>query len=234
LLFSSSEGAATKKICLMKKECSAPLRWGACNESSTSPDSRGYSCRGGIDSHSPPSLDPYVPANDRPRKAAGLGARLRNSCALRASVSMLTPHSSWPVGRLTHCCSTIDQIIDEAALASQGRLSKNGAIIDQSTDPFRQKANVIGVCAEMCHRKIRRNAVPVEEFSRGGDVLRHKRDADAGTIQSARGVGFFSGVIGLGRELDADLVAWAEQQVTLRLSARIDADRLVAEIEQLV
>jgi hypothetical protein len=76
---------------------------------------------------------------------------------------MLTPHSSWPFGRLTHFCSTIDQIIDEAALASQGRLSKNGAIIDQSTD----------------------------------------------------------------------LVAWAEEQVTLRLSARIDADRLVAEIEQL-
>jgi hypothetical protein len=65
------------------------------------------------------------------------------------------------------------------------------------------------------------------------DGSRYKRDADAG-IQNARGVGFFSGVIGLGRELDADLVAWAEQQVTLRLSARIDADRLVAEIEQLV
>src|ERR1700737_4039212 len=62
-----------KRICLMKKECAAPLRWGACNESSTSPESRCYSCRSGIDSRSPPSLDPYVPANDRPRKAAGVG-----------------------------------------------------------------------------------------------------------------------------------------------------------------
>src|SRR5205807_7471571 len=78
----------------------------------------------------------------------------------------------------------------------------------------------------------RRNAVPVEELSGGKDILRHKRDAYAGTIQGARRVGVFSGVVGLG-ELDADLVARADPQVTLRLFARIDGDRLVAKIEQL-
>ncbi len=75
---------------------------------------------------------PYVPANDRPRKAAGPARDSRNSCTLPASVSMPTPHSSRSFGRLTHFCSTIEPIIDRAIIASQGRLSKNGAIIDQS------------------------------------------------------------------------------------------------------
>jgi hypothetical protein len=162
----------------------------------------------------------------RKRSAAesgGTGTRLRNGCALWASVSMLRSHSSWP--RWAINALLFDYRSDYRRNVEQGRLSKKGAIIDQSADPFRAKANVIGDGAGMCQRKIpqlgapvqrrfaerirmlarrdapyqvfvviavrldRRHAVPVEEFSRGRDVLQHKRDAGAGTIQSARGVG---------------------------------------------
>jgi hypothetical protein len=67
---------------------------------------------------------------------------------------MLTPHSSWPSWAINAFLFDYRSIIDHTALASQGRLSKNGAIIDQSTDPFQQQANVIGDGVGMCHRKI--------------------------------------------------------------------------------
>jgi hypothetical protein len=51
----------------------------------------------------------------------------------------------------------------------------------------------------------------------------HKRDADAAPFKALEESAFSAGVIGLRRELAADLVASAGQQMVLRLSARIVA-----------
>ena len=68
----------------------------------------------------------------------------------------------------------------------------------------------------------RRNAIPVEEFSGGKDVLRHK--LDAGTIRGARRVGVFRGVVGLG-ELD-ELEAVRAHRILPR--SQIDVRRINA------
>ena len=62
--------------------------------------------------------------------------------------------------------------------------------------------------AGRCHRKSR---------SRGRRLwFEHKRDADAGTFKAIEESAFERALIGLRRELAADLVARADQQMTLR------------------
>jgi hypothetical protein len=185
---------------------------GACNESSTSRISRGYSCRSGIDSRRPPSRDPYVPANNLPRKAAGLGRDCGNSCALRASASALTPLSSWPRWAINALLFDYRLNYRRAAFARQGRLSKNGAIIDHSGPGSERSECRRRMARGMCHRKSR---------SCGRRLwFEHKRDADAGTFKAIEESAFERALIGLRRELAADLVARTDQQMTLRLSAR--------------
>jgi hypothetical protein len=172
----------------------------------------------------------------RKRSAAesgGTRARLPNSCAIRTSVSMLTPHcSSWAINAL---------LFDYRSNYRRSRFRESRAIIEKWGD-YRTIGGSVPTGSE-CHRRMarrcgigrsrscglrfdvdslnefecqlpdgwshqqaqcerdlraqyhyrvrldRRNAVPVEEFRRGRNFLRHQRNEDTGTIQSARGVG---------------------------------------------
>ena len=108
-----------------------------------------------------------------------------NSCTLRAGVSMLTPFSSWPGWAISALLFDYRSKLSTVLLSRvKGDYRKRGRL-SSIADPSREKANVVGVIARVCASEIPQ--------SRARLCFEHKRDADAGTIQSPRGVGLFSG-----------------------------------------
>jgi hypothetical protein len=86
---------------------------------------------------------PYVPANDRPRKAAGL-TRDSGIAALHGR-AFRWRHRAPPdrFGRLTHFCSTTERLSTELSSPVKGDYRKTGRL--STSDRFELEVNVIGV-----------------------------------------------------------------------------------------